>query len=113
MPTYEYRCKSCGNTFERIQKISESSGAACPECGEEAERLISGGAGLLFRGSGFYKTDYRSDSYKKAAEKDKQSREKAAPASKDKKAPKGGGPESSTPSPGGAAKNKTTGKDSD
>ncbi len=113
MPTYEYRCKSCGNTFERIQKISESSGAACPECGEEAERLISGGAGLLFRGSGFYKTDYRSDSYKKAAEKDKRSSAEATPASKDKDktAPKGS--ESSTPSAGGEKKKKKTGKDSD
>lgn len=113
MPTYEYRCKSCGNTFERVQKISESSGAACPECGEEAERLISGGAGLLFRGSGFYKTDYRSDSYKKAAEKEKRSSAEAAPKSKDKTAPKGS--ESSTPSAGGAGgeAKKKAGKDSD
>lgn len=67
MPTYEYRCTSCQHEFEKVQKMSETPGAPCPECGAPSERLLSGGAGLLFKGSGFYITDYRSDSYKKAA----------------------------------------------
>ncbi len=70
MPTYEYRCPE-GHEFELFQRISEPPVAACPECGKQAERMLSAGAGLLFKGSGFYITDYRSDSYKKAAEADK------------------------------------------
>ncbi len=71
MPTYEYRCKDCDHIFDRLKKISDPPVEECPECGGEAERLISGGAGLLFRGSGFYITDYRSESYRKAAESEK------------------------------------------
>jgi putative FmdB family regulatory protein len=71
MPTYEYRCPACQHEFEKLQKMSEEPVAACPECGAAAERLLSGGAGLLFKGSGFYITDYRSDSYKKAASSEK------------------------------------------
>lgn len=60
MPTYEYRCGACGHAFERFQKISDDPVRTCPECGEEeAERLISPGGGLVFKGSGFYATDYR------------------------------------------------------
>jgi putative FmdB family regulatory protein len=71
MPTYEYKCTSCGHQFERFTtKISSESTTDCPKCEEIAERLISGGAGLLFKGSGFYITDYRSDSYKKAEKKE-------------------------------------------
>ncbi len=71
MPTYEYRCGSCGNHFEKFSaKISDQSSVACPDCGADAERLISGGAGLLFKGSGFYATDYRSPSYKEAEKKE-------------------------------------------
>jgi putative FmdB family regulatory protein len=71
MPTYEYRCPACQHEFEKLQKMSDEPGAACPGCGAPAERLLSGGAGLLFKGSGFYITDYRSDSYKKAASSEK------------------------------------------
>lgn len=70
MPTYEYRCPK-GHEFELFQRMSDPPEAECPECGEMAERLLSPGAGLLFKGSGFYITDYRSDSYKKAAEKER------------------------------------------
>jgi putative FmdB family regulatory protein len=66
MPTYEYRCPR-GHHFERFQKISDPPEADCPSCGEPAERLISAGAGFVLKGDGFYATDYRSDSYKKAA----------------------------------------------
>jgi putative FmdB family regulatory protein len=70
MPTYEYRCPK-GHEFEEFQRMSDPPVAACPECGVEAERLLSAGAGLVFKGSGFYITDYRSDSYKQAAAADK------------------------------------------
>lgn len=66
MPTYEYRCPN-GHQFERFQKMSEEPRATCPDCGLESERILSGGAGFLFKGDGFYATDYRSDSYKKKA----------------------------------------------
>ena len=69
MPTYEYRCPK-GHHFELFQKMSEEPRAQCPECGAESERLLSGGAGFLFKGNGFYITDYRSESYKKAASKE-------------------------------------------
>ena len=70
MPTYEYRCPA-GHEFEKFQRMSDPPVAECPECGAEAERMLSAGAGLLFKGDGFYITDYRSDSYKKAAQKEK------------------------------------------
>ena len=70
MPTYEYRCPE-GHEFEKFQRMSDPPEAECPECGQAAERVLSGGAGLLFKGEGFYITDYRSDSYKKAAAKEK------------------------------------------
>ena len=69
MPTYEYRCPE-GHQFEKFQKITEKPRAKCPVCGKAATRVISGGAGLVFRGSGFYITDYRSKSYQEAAKKE-------------------------------------------
>ena len=72
MPTYEYRCKSCKHKFERFQRMTETPVRVCPECGRRTvERLVSGGAGLIFKGSGFYQTDYRSKSYQEAAKKEK------------------------------------------
>lgn len=60
MPTYEYRCNACGSRFEEFQKMSDDPVETCPECGEdEAERLMSAGAGVVFKGSGFYETDYK------------------------------------------------------
>ena len=70
MPTYEYRCEK-GHEFEVFQRMTEPPVEKCIHCGAKAERLLSAGAGLLFKGSGFYITDYRSDNYKKAAEADK------------------------------------------
>jgi putative FmdB family regulatory protein len=67
MPTYEYRC-SAGHQFEQFQRMSEAALDRCTICGAPAERLLSAGAGLLFKGSGFYITDYRSDAYRKSAE---------------------------------------------
>lgn len=67
MPTYDYECRSCHHRFERAQPITSKPAAACPKCKRPAHRLISAGGGLLFKGSGFYTTDYRSSSYKKRA----------------------------------------------
>lgn len=64
MPTYDYRCPN-GHQFDLFQRMSDEPGADCPECGAAAERHISGGAGFLFKGDGFYITDSRSDAYKK------------------------------------------------
>lgn len=68
MPTYDYKCEACGHRFERFQWITAEPVKVCPQCGRhKVRRLVSGGAGLLFKGNGFYITDYRSESYKNAA----------------------------------------------
>jgi putative FmdB family regulatory protein len=88
MPTYEYRCSN-GHEFEQFQRMSEDPLRVCTVCGGPAERIMSAGAGLLFKGSGFYITDYRSDSYRKAADADSggsPAKDGAAPA-KDAAAP--------------------------
>ena len=71
MQTYEYECLEAGHRFEEFQSIIEPPSEACPVCGGSVRRLISGGAGILFKGSGFYQTDYRSDSYRKAEKAEK------------------------------------------
>ena len=72
MPTYDYECDACGHTFELFQGINEPHKKKCPECGKpKLRRLFGTGAAVVFKGSGFYQTDYRSESYKKGAEKDK------------------------------------------
>ncbi|HUS46533.1 MAG TPA: zinc ribbon domain-containing protein [Phycisphaerae bacterium] len=73
MPTYDHKCEACGYAFEKFQSISDPAVRKCPKCGRlKVRRLIGAGSGIIFRGSGFYQTDYRSESYKKAAEKDKE-----------------------------------------
>ncbi|MBN1339450.1 MAG: FmdB family transcriptional regulator [Bacteroidales bacterium] len=59
MPTYDYQCTKCGHTFEVFQSMTEPSLKTCPECAGKVKRLISGGSGLIFKGSGFYITDYK------------------------------------------------------
>lgn len=71
MPTYDYKCPKCGTRFERFQKITEPTTLPCPKCGTAAERLISGGHGLVFKGSGFYETDYKRASDKARHERKK------------------------------------------
>lgn len=103
MPTYEYVCEKCGHQFEKFQSIAAKPLTTCPEteCAEKkwakgkVKRVISGGAGLLFKGSGFYITDYRSENYKAGAKKD---------------APSSGGAESKTA--GGGSETKSGGSDS-
>lgn len=74
MPTYDYLCKACGHRFELFQSMTEGTKRKCPECKKlKLERLIGAGAGFIFKGSGFYETDYRSSDYKEAAKKDKES----------------------------------------
>jgi len=70
MPTYQYHCSHCGNNFEEFQGINDQPVSKCPRCGQTPRRIITGGAGFLLKGSGFYSTDYRSESYKAAARKD-------------------------------------------
>ena len=90
MPTYDYRCNACGHAFEHFQSIHAPKLKKCPKCGKpKLERLIGGGGGLLFKGSGFYITDYRSSSYQEAAKKD--SAPAAPPASGSDGSAKGAG----------------------
>ncbi len=74
MPTYDYICDACGHEFEAFESIKADPQRVCPECREEKlRRKLGPGAAILFKGSGFYQTDYRSESYKKAAQADKSS----------------------------------------
>ncbi len=68
MPTYEYKCPKCGTEFEVFQKITAKPVAKCPKCGAKADRQLSGGAGLVFKGSGFYITDYKRAGEKRPSE---------------------------------------------
>lgn len=84
MPTYDYRCRACDHMWELFQSIKANPIRKCPECGKlKAERQIGPGAGVIFKGSGFYQTDYRSSAYKKAADADKPKSD--APAKSDSK----------------------------
>ncbi|UCH84467.1 MAG: zinc ribbon domain-containing protein [Candidatus Latescibacterota bacterium] len=73
MPTYEYECTKCGNLFELEQRITERPRERCPECRGKVIRIISGGGGIILKGTGFYQTDYRSSQYKKDAAADRPS----------------------------------------
>ncbi len=77
MPTYEYKCPKCGTVFERFQKITAPPEYPCPKCGAVAPRQLSGGAGVVFKGSGFYETDYKRAGEK--ARKKKEEGEKPSP----------------------------------
>ena len=77
MPTYDYKCDNCQHEFEQFQSIKARPIRKCPECGKlSVQRLIGAGAGIIFKGSGFYQTDYRSEGYKKAAESEKKTTSK-------------------------------------
>ena len=86
MPTYDYQCAECGHEFELFQQMSDSVKRKCPECGKnKLKRLIGTAAGIIFKGGGFYETDYRSDSYKKDAAADKKGGEKKSTKSSESK----------------------------
>ena len=74
MPTYDYKCNACDHSFELFQHISEKPIKKCPACGKlKAERAIGAGSAVIFKGSGFYQTDYRSEEYKSKAKKETES----------------------------------------
>ena len=82
MPTYDYECSACNHRFEKFQSIKAPAVRRCPVCGKlKVKRLIGTGAGIIFKGSGFYCTDYRSESYKQSASKDKPSSSDSSSAS--------------------------------
>jgi putative FmdB family regulatory protein len=82
MPTYEYQCDACGHNFDEFHSITAAPLRKCPECGKLKLRRVPGaGAAILFKGSGFYQTDYRSESYKAAAKAEQESSKPAAEAS--------------------------------
>lgn len=88
MPTYEYACDACKHEFEEFQSITADALTKCPKCGrKKLRRLIGTGGGIIFKGAGFYQTDYRSESYKSAAESEKKSTSGDASKSESKSTP--------------------------
>src|SRR5438045_2763753 len=96
MPTYDYVCDACSEKFEKFQSMSSALIKVCPACGKrKVRRLIGAGAGLIFKGSGFYITDYRTENYAKGAKGESDASEKAAGSGKSE------GPEGTAKSPEG------------
>jgi putative FmdB family regulatory protein len=90
MPTYEYLCEACGYHFEQFHSITAPARRKCPRCRALAlRRLIGAGAGVIFKGSGFYETDYRSESYRKAVEKETSAGKDKTSEKSDQKKPEG------------------------
>jgi len=106
MPTYEYICDDCKHEFEAFESIKADAQTVCPTCGKPTlRRKIGPGAAILFKGSGFYQTDYRSDSYKAGAKADKPAESSGSTSTTAAKSDSGGSstPKPSTPSGSGAA----------
>jgi putative FmdB family regulatory protein len=86
MPTYDYVCDGCGHAFELFQSMTDGVKKTCPKCGKKKlRRLIGAGGAIVFKGSGFYKTDYRSESYKKGAAADSGTKSEGSKGSGEKK----------------------------
>ena len=83
MPTYEYACSSCDTTHDIVQRMTDPTLTECPVCGEPTLRKVFNGVGVVFKGSGFYETDYRGDSYAQDAKKDAEASEPESTSSKD------------------------------
>jgi len=97
MPTYDYECNACGHLFELFQGINDPIKRKCPECGRlKLQRLFGTGAAVVFKGSGFYETDYRSADYKKAAAADKKSQQSSKEKKSETKSKSGGEKKSSS-----------------
>ena len=100
MPTYDYACDACKHEFEQFESITVEPQKKCPKCKKnKLRRLFGAGGGLIFKGSGFYQTDYRPDSYKKAAEADKPKSESSDSGSKDSSSTKSESKADSKPAP--------------
>lgn len=118
MPTYEYHCDACDHEFEEFQSITEDALKKCPQCKKnKLRRLFGTGAAVIFKGSGFYETDYRSESYKKAAKAEKESHTKSSEGDKSGAAKSGtdtkadtGGTSDKASSEKGSAKTKKSSK---
>jgi putative FmdB family regulatory protein len=90
MPTYDYVCGNCGHSFEKFQMISASPLRKCPECAKmKLKRLIGTGAGIIFKGGGFYETDYRSESYKQGHQSENKPQSDSSTAAKSETKPEG------------------------
>ncbi len=109
MPTYDYECKACGHTFEEMQSFNEPLLTKCPACKKnKLERLFGGGGAIIFKGSGFYETDYRRPS-EKGSESEAAPKAEAKTESKTESTTAASGSSTSTTSPPPAAKTESTG----
>jgi putative FmdB family regulatory protein len=106
MPTYEYECTTCGHQFEIVQSMKDPRLTDCPQggCPGPVRRKIGRGAGIIFKGTGFYQTDYRSDSYKAAAKKDSTGGGDSGSSSSGSTAPSTPAPAPSAPAPSAPTK---------
>jgi putative FmdB family regulatory protein len=113
MPTYDYQCDACGHDFELFQSITEPAKRRCPECGKlKLRRLFGTGAAVVFKGSGFYQTDYRSESYKEKAKAEKEATTSSSSDDKGtKKKPDASGGTSDTKSAAPESKSRGSKKD--
>jgi putative FmdB family regulatory protein len=113
MPTYEYKCDACGNDFEELQGFSEEPLTKCPKCKKKKlRRLFGTGASIIFKGSGFYETDYRSESYKSGAKAETDAAKPAEANGESKDGTKSAESKPATKKPAAGSKGKagTTGK---
>ena len=110
MPTYDYECNACGHLFELFQGINDPIKRKCPECGRlKLQRLFGTGAAVVFKGSGFYETDYRSADYKKAAAADKKSQQSSKEKKSETKSKSGGEKKSSSADSGSSSGTSSSG----
>ena len=117
MPTYDYECQKCGHIFEAFHSMNAEPLKQCPECKGKVRKLLGTGAGIIFKGSGFYQTDYRSEGYKWAEKADKAPVEKSTSSSSDSSGDKSSPSEKSkpaekkaSPAPASATASKSTRK---
>jgi putative FmdB family regulatory protein len=110
MPTYVYRCRKCKHRFERFHSITDETAKRCPRCRGKAERVPAGsGGGILFKGSGFYITDYRSKSYQEKAKREKSGGSSAGPPGESADPSSGGPPGGSSRGPPGGSSRGSSG----
>ena len=103
MPTYEYHCDACEHEFEEFQSITADALKKCPQCRKlKLRRIIGAGAAVIFKGSGFYQTDYRSSDYKKAAKADKEAQSKSSESKSSDSSSKSSGSDAKSSSSGGS-----------